>query len=394
MIKMRIRILLILVLTLLMVSCMKQADTVSETTAPEYTVSEDTQEQEEQESRQIKFDYPPTEIDKILFIYPLGFMFGSHVTPVDHQYYVESSYGEPEGVLEVYSPADGVIKSIQHMSSLPGETGIEIDDYRLVIEHTSAISTIFIHVDELSEKIAEFAPPGGEYSNVSIAVQAGEVIGSYGGSFDFNVVDRDIILDGLLVPESYEAEEWKIHVKDPFEYFNEPVKSMLIEKCLRTEDPIGGKIDYDIDGKLVGTWFLKNTNKYRGIGDQSGAYYAGHLSIAYDYIDPEHIIISFGSYEGESRQFAVVDNGPDPAGIGAGDPVAYELVSYDYFIDDTRWDRESLVKGLKVKNNEGEVMGTVLFELIEDRTLKMEIFDGKTADDISGFTDGALIYER
>jgi len=403
---MKSRILLFLAIVFLISSCAKQIGPVGDNIEKDQTAQEEIlvedqkelfenkEEKKDSTDNAIKFDYPPTEVDKLLFIYPLGFMFGSHVTPVDHQYYVESSPTKQEGSLEVYSPAEGVITSIQHMSSLPGEEMSEIDDYRLVIEHTSIISTIYIHIDQLSEKIAKYSPPPNDYANVNIPVEAGEVIGMYGGSLDFNIVDKDIILTGFVIPESYEAEAWKIHVKDPFDYFNEPIKSQLIEKCLRTAEPVGGKIDYDIDGKLVGTWFKENTNKYGGLGSRFGAYYAGHLAIAYDYIDPEHIIVSFGSYKGESKQFGVKGNNPDPSDIGVGTLVKYELVYYDYFDGDIRWDRKSLVKGLKVKNSDEQIIGTVLFELIEDRILKMDIFDGKTAEEVDGFSENALTYKR
>ena len=74
--------------------------------------------------------------------------------------------------------------------------------------------------------------------------------------------------------------------------------------------------------------------------------------------------------------------------------VKYELVHYDYLDGDIRWDRKSLVKGLKVKNSNEQINGTVLFELVEDRKLKMEIFDGKTAEEVDKFSENILLYER
>lgn len=84
----------------------------------------------------LMFDYAPFEMDKIAFIEPMGSMIGGHVTPIDHQYYLALDHllmEEAEIVVDVISPANGTISSIQHMSSLPGENGIEIDDYRLII---------------------------------------------------------------------------------------------------------------------------------------------------------------------------------------------------------------------------------------------------------------------
>lgn len=38
--------------------------------------------------------------------------------------------------------------------------------------------------------------------------------------------------------------------------------------------------------------------------------------------------------------------------------------------------------------------GVVLFQLLDDRTLKVETFPGKTAAQVDGFTESALLYER
>ena len=183
-----------------------------------------------------------------------------------------------------------------------------------------------------------------------------------------------------------------MHIPDPFEYFKEPIKSQMIAKGLRTAEPLGGKIDYDIDGRLIGTWFKENTNKYEGLDPYN--YWAGHLSIIYDCYDPEHIVVSFGDYEGEPRDFGVKGNSPDPADVVVNELVKYELVEYDYYKGDDLWDGSSFVNGLDARNNDVELHGVVLFQLTDDRTLKMEIFDGKTADEVTGFTDNALIYVR
>jgi hypothetical protein len=342
----------------------------------------------------LTFDYPPFDLEKVAYIIPMGGMIGSHVTPIDHQYYVSYDFNKGDEVnvdIDVYSPGEGVVTQIQHMNIAAGDTPLEVDDFRLVIQHTPTISSIYIHIDELSDKLEMFDPGLGEYTNVNVKVSAGEVIGRYGGSVDYNIVDEENILP-FINPMSYKSEDWKIHCLDPFDYFNESIKSILIEKCLRTQEPIGGKICYDIDGKLVGTWFLDGTNGYAGVN--LDRYWAGHLSIAYDSIDPEAIIISIGTYVDSAKQFSVKNNSPNPADISVDDGlVIYELVDYEYYKNDTRWDRNSLAKGLKVRNS-NYVQGVILFELIDDKKLKMELFPGSNADEIDGFTENAAIYIR
>ncbi len=338
------------------------------------------------------FEHPPVDLDAIEYITPLGLMIGSHVTPVDHQYY--QNFKDPSRVIDVYSPAAGTILDIQHMVEVLTDGGGEpISDFRLVIEHTCSISSIFIHIGELSPRIAEVAPSPGENARVDVAVEAGEVIGSYTMNVDYNVVDLDITIEGLLVPETYEREPWKIHTPDPFEYFSEDIRQTMIAKSLRSVEPFGGKFDHDVAGTLAGNWFEQGTNGYRGT-DQN-RYWSGHLSAAYDLFDPTHVVISIGTFDGVSLQAGVAGNAPDPRNVTVDTgPVVYELVGYDYWVNGERWDRVSLVKGIEARNDNGSTFGVVLFELLDDTTLRVETVPGATAAQIDGFTDAALIYER
>ncbi len=340
----------------------------------------------------VTFEYPPVDLDRIEYVTPLGLMSGSHVTPVDHQYY--QNFKEPDWDITVYSPAAGTITDIQHMqqtvSDGPGET---IDDYRLVIEHTCTISSIFIHVGQLSPRLSEVAPPAGGYARIDLPVEAGETIGSFRRNVDYNVVDLEVTLEGLLVPAHYEQESWKIHTPDPFDYFTGEIQEVLIAKSLRTEEPFGGRFAYDIDGRLVGNWFQQDTNGYAG--SDRDRYWAGHLAVAYDLFDPSHVVVSIGTFDGVSAQLAVRGNAPDPRNVSIESGVVmYELVDYDYYVEGERWDRVSLAKGIEARNLDGRISGVVLFQLVDDRTLRVETFPGKTAPQVDGFTASVLIYER
>lgn len=345
------------------------------------------------EGTKIIFDYPPVNLDKTTLVVPLGLMSGSHVTPVDHQYF--QNFGNDKADIEVYSPGKGVITTIQHMSGSYFDSRknqqVEWSDFRLEIQHTCTISSAYIHIDELSEKISKFAPAKGEYTSVKIPVDAGEVIGKYANNVDYNLVDQEIVLSGLLVPEHYEAEPWKIHVPDTLEYFNEPIKNKIIEKSLRNVEPISGKLDYDIDGRLIGNWFEEGSNYYQGVYREN--YVIGHLSISPNYLDHKHTIVSMGNFDGRNEQFGVKGNSPDPSTVSVESGlVKYELVTYDYYSPGGEiWDRTSLVKGLEAKNYDF-VQGVILLQLIEGRKLKVEIFPNKEV--VEEFTDKAKIYER
>ena len=344
------------------------------------------------EDGRITFDAPPVDLDATELVVPLGLMSGSHVTPVDHIYF--QNYREPTLEIDVYSPAAGTVTDIQHMSQTVSEgPATAIDDYRLVLEHTCSITSIFIHVATLTPALAAVAPPPGEYARVDVTLQAGELIGTYRGNVDYNVVDADVTLPGLLVPEHYRAEPWKIHAAPPFQYFSDGIRRELVSLSLRAEAPFDGRFDYDVDGRLVGNWFLQGTNGYEGVNRDR--YWAGHLAVAYDHLDPSHVVISLGTFDGASAQVAVRGNAPDPADISvASGLVVYELVDYEYWVGDERWDRVSLVSGLEARNSDSYVQGVVLFQLLDDRTLKVETFPGKSASEVADFTNAALTYER
>ena len=183
---------------------------------------------------------------------------------------------------------------------------------------------------------------------------------------------------------------------DFFKYSTEPLRTQLLAFDERDAAPRFGKIDYDIDGKLVGNWFRAGTGGYGGnqIG-KGGNYWSGHLSVVYDGNDPRQIDISFGDYQGQAQQFAVVGNTPDPARVDQSwGMVKCELGQIQHYSADTGkpWDNQQYVP--HVTTRAGPTVGTVLLQLTGQRQLRMEIFAGKTASQVVGFDAGAELYER
>ena len=231
------------------------------------------------------------------------------------------------------------------------------------------------------------------------------MIGKVGAQgIDFSVHDTRVTLEGLLIPEHYPGEAWKIHTVDPSDYFQEPVRSQLLEKNPRKTAPYGGKIDYDIKGRLVGNWFMEGTVDYGGGGsqEQSGfcgnrpcPYWNGHLAIAYDHIDPLQIRISIGAETGIPQNacyicqavYGVKSNGPNPATIDAASGlVKYDLVARE-FIDNT---------GIRepTRNAEGQVLGVSLAQVVDDTTIKVEVVPGRDYSQVTGFSERARLYHR
>ena len=229
-------------------------------------------------------------------ITPLGRMSTKHVTPTNH---ISLRFEQPRTyppTYDIVAPADGQIVRISTQNLRPAPAGQPgfIMEYLLVIWHSCTLSTTLWDLGGLPPAILEVTgdlPADSSWypsrDTPPIQVQAGQVIGRVSPDqtvMDFAVQDTDIVLSGFVMPSRYDGEPWKIHTVDPFDYFEEPVRSRLLENVLRTAEPRGGKIDYDIDGRLVGNWFLDGTVGYGSRIDR--------LAIAYDHIDPTQIRIS------------------------------------------------------------------------------------------------------
>lgn len=338
----------------------------------------------------ITFDQAPVDLgDRLGTIKPMGTMSnGGHVTPTDHMYFITPDWMSGEKIVnDIFSPADGTITDIEYMESFLGKPESWGYDYRVVIEHTCSISSIFIHIDYPAEKILEAAPEEPGYRRVNIPVEEGELIGSWKGQLDYSVLDEEVTLEFANL-DRYKVESFKIHCVDPFDYYNDTITGLMQEKNLRTVEPFGGIIDYDKEGTLLGNWFK--------VGPTEGILWEYNaLAVAYDHIDPSFIVVSLGDFEGEAQVFGTKANSPDPADVTKESGIVkYDLDRYWYKDSGGQWwDEESVVKGLKAANWD-DPQGVVLFQLLEDGRLKMEAFPGKTSDEVDDFDDGYLLYER
>lgn len=343
----------------------------------------------------------PRRMEDLDMFAPMGLMLGDHVTPIDHGYFYPPNWRmdvTSAELKDVYVPAAGVITSIQRMPAYFTTTQqADLQDYRVIIHHTCTFYTIYIHLNLLAPRIKEIVGDiqPSETKKVVIEAAAGELLGR-ANAFDFSVHNEEIDLSGFITPKNYERESWKIHTVDPFDYFVEPIRSQILAKNPRTAEPQGGKIDYDIDGKLIGNWFLEGTNGYAGVETQPN-YWVGHLAFAPNAYDPSHFIISMGEFEERySRQYAAKGNSPDPANVDVSSGlVKYELVTFDYVNSSgNTWDTKSYSPGIKVRNLDDQTQGVVLVQILENKKLKMEVFPGKTPSEVSSFTNKAKIYYR
>ncbi|MEW6304534.1 MAG: exo-alpha-sialidase [Verrucomicrobiota bacterium] len=343
----------------------------------------------------VRFSHSPMRVEDIERIVPYGLMVGGHVCPIDHGYFYPQA--GPAHV-DVLSPADGFIVVIGHRVQLTGNTerAREYDDYALTIEHSGTFYTQFDLLTQLDPRVLNELDGGvrerfarkamGPPVLTRIPVKAGQVVGKVGGrSLDFGVVNTEVRLPGFLTPRLYGHYAWRVHVVDPFDYFDEPLKAKLLELNARKVKPFFGRIDYDLDGKLAGNWFLAGTGGYPGNRNDPRGYWMGHLAFAQHHIDPTKVVVSIGDFDGRPRQFWVKGNTPDPAKVGENDgPVKYELVF------GALGSSGQAQPGIDTNH----VHGVALAQVLPGRQLKFEVFPNRTAGEVRGFTEAARIYER
>ncbi len=339
----------------------------------------------------VKLTTFPLRLEDIGHIRPLGLMASGHVTPSDHLYLIPRQPKSKDERFDVLAVADGRVVVLQwRPQGSPDPTVFERKvDIKVVVEHSATCWSYVDHLVELDAGLRnhverELKP--GQPVHMRIPVKAGQVIGKIGyQTMDFALVDANVTRKGFLVPEQFlKRDPWKVHTVDPFDYIEEPLRGKLLAFNPRKVPPLGGRIDYDLDGRLIGNWYREKAGGYAGLNKRLD-YWVGHLTIAYHYIDPSQIIVSLGDFEGRPRQFQVRGNGPDPAKITKDvGPVKYELIMPK--INDGT--------GKPYADAPDRPMGVMLVEVLAERRLRVEVFPRKKTDDVKGFTQAAAIYER
>ncbi len=339
-------------------------------------------------TEKLTFTHLPMKESDFSIIVPYGLVVGYHVTPIDHQYFSPASYNSPRDAYPVYAMADAQIVDIQPRTNNKGT------EYRFVFAHSCTSLYYYDLVTSLSGKVKEAYEKN---RSVNMPIKAGEQVGMIGGqTLDFAYWDTDKPLTGFVNPASYDGEAWKIFTADPLPMYTPELRVIVEARNPRTVEPRSGKIDHDIDGKLVGNWFVSGSGGYSGTNQgRSDTYASTHLSIAPNLYDPTHFNISIGDFGGNAEQFAAKGNAPDPATVSKDTGlVKYELQKYSYLEPSGAfWDNKSLIKGPKVKNVD-QTEGCLLVQMIEDRQVKAEPFVKKSCSAVAGFTSSAKVYAR
>lgn len=338
----------------------------------------------------------PVDTDRVVEFLGLGNM---NVLPEDHGGFFTPRVGwYEEPTIPVYAPADGKITEIiQDWYEWLDPYG---HDLSMTIRVSTTMSVSFGHMSDLAPEIWEAAgelQPGYSVPNeVDIEVKAGQIVGYIGtqGAMDWYIGDSELTLD-FVNSDRYPL-PWIIS-GCYHDYYREPLRSELLEITTRTAEPRCGKIDYDMQGRIIGNWFWEDE-----VPDYAFNDYSTHLAIAYDeFFGYDRIAISDGSASrsdsphagderfgpGSSRVFWVKGNNPRPEDIGmSSGMIKYEILDRSY---------GSYSPGTTFPElDELPVAGVLLIEMLDENRIRIERFMNKTADEIDGFGTNARIYVR
>jgi hypothetical protein len=333
----------------------------------------------------------PLRLEEIGTILPMGLTASGHVTPSDHLYLVPREGPDPKQRRDVLAVADGFLVVIQwRPKGNPDPTVFDREvDLKLTLEHSATCWSYVDHLvgmeESLLQQVGRDLQPGAPL-NVRLPVKAGQVLGYVRQqTFDFALVDTTVTRDGFVRPEQFlRRDPWKLHTVDPFDYVDEPLRTSLLERNPRKTKPFGGRIGHDVDGRLAGNWYRVDSGGYAGL-DRRLDYWDGHVAFVPHHVEPANQVVSLGNYEGRPRQFWVKGGGPDPASV----TVQAGMVKYELL-----WGRLGAAGQPTVRHDSDVVQATLLAQLLPDRKLKLEVFAGKTAAEVPGFTAAALLYER
>ena len=308
------------------------------------------------------FTHSPLSIDKLTWISCLGD--NGKVLPIGHTYW--NSCGDFEMIpntglgcflekMDIFSPGDGKVHTI--------ETG---PDGCISFTVNPSFYWGFCHVDPA---------PG---LAIGDEVKAGQKVATMftDFAFDFGIINYHIENE-FISDERYDPP--LKHGQHPIDQFAEPLRSQLISRLPGNITDIGS-LSFDVEGTASGAWFLEGAPGGSAVFEPEGEQYLLYLGPLVQNRATQ--LMNIGNYweglVGVGRSLFV----------DAGNMKWSDIKSTTGKVQQIMWG-EDLETG---SPNTNKPLGSVLLELLDDTTLKIEWFN--THDTISEFTSESRIYKR
>lgn len=344
-------------------------------------------------NREVNFTHLPIAIENLDRLHPLGQVNAAsgHVTPTDHAYLILQKQTTGPPTTPVVMPADGTIIRVERGAPEyiggPQHPTLVTESYGIYISYSCRYFGYFLGIYKLADLIAKqvgsLTP--NDPKDTSIMLGAGDVIGYIGGTdpsgVDWTIIDTETTLNRFVHPRFYYGVPDELHVIDPISVYSGVLRDELIAKSIRKVPPYGGKIDYDQPGKLVGNWFRQGSGGYASYSKPG--YWDGHLTIAPNNVLPLQYVFSIGNWQGSAQQF-LTKEGFDASKIDTSSGI----IKLELYNIPPGWPMN-----LEWVNRKS-FAGTVLLQVLSGEKLKIEKFPEKTPEQMGGFSDEAIIYER
>jgi hypothetical protein len=262
------------------------------------------------------FTSTPIRLNELTGIVPIGnFAPPGHITPTTHTYWILQKENGFSKRTPVYAPANLNVTMIRLFDN--ASVAKPYNAYRLDFNICDQMKGYFILISDLNDKLkSAFHEPYDDIQtsdvglekqdhnytkNVSVQLQAGELIGYIGG-FDGGPDALDFGLADFRVPAATVSNQgrWREderHFVCPVDYFSTDIRGILSTQFrligdnspYKTKSPLCGSIYQDVPGSLQGVWFSKSdpTDNINNVN--------GQMTLGIDTFDPDKDVFVFGN---------------------------------------------------------------------------------------------------
>lgn len=327
----------------------------------------------------VYFSYPPIPMQSIQVLEPRGYL---DPPPSPHGGVHHIDFGKDESNIPVYALTDGLVLGMDHNGY----------DYSVVVQYSTTINVTFGHLGGFYGPLAKRF---GDSTNIImdqvwIPVKAGDTLGFVNpkAAIDWNVTDTSQTLN-FIYPMDYGPEAR--HSALVTDFYQEPLKNQLIAKSVRKTPPYMGKTDYDVSGTMMGNWFLEGNNRH----------FQNAFTFGYNHIFADRLQIRDGYFQHRenpdgNKIFAAIlkNNRPRPDTLGP----EHGMIKFEVLRFGHGYNFDPVTKAFTIVDttniDQRPTDGVFLLQMLGPEKLKVESFEGKTAAQVSGFTEAARIYNR
>jgi hypothetical protein len=335
----------------------------------------------------------PVDPTDFFFFINLGHMTQlGHIFPSDHGGFTLTDHMKQ---VPVYSPADMIITRIfesRQSSKDYDDYGMTLsvneDEFQIVFGHMSKIHDSIYNIAKESDDIdfETYTTAGDTYERylywTEIPISAGDILGMTGGmsgqlGLDFGTFDKTRKIE--FATDRFDDYLYPYTVS-PLDYFTDEITQVLIPICgdsfygiptVRTKDPIGGTVDYDIKGTAQGIWFKEGEPLFPE---------DPHMALVYHNVDPDVPIFSIGN--------SIPNLTPGPYTFSVKD-TGYE----DRAFYDVKPDGHIYAYKAWYHSNTPYAHMILLLQMIDETHLKIKMQDTSSTPPW-GFTNNAVIFDR